>query len=141
VATLSDAPRLVRIHHEARAAAMPWLPALHTAAETQAWIANVVLVQQEVWIAAAGDAVAGFMALTDGWIEQLYIDPASWRNGAGSALLQRAKSSSRRVFGSGPFSATRWRGRFIASTALRSFARPMAMTTKRKSLTCCSAGN
>ncbi len=54
-------------------------------------MANVVLAQQEVWIAAAGDAVAGFMALTDGWVEQLYIDPASWRTGAGSALLQHAK--------------------------------------------------
>jgi GNAT superfamily N-acetyltransferase len=73
----------------ARAAAMPWLPVLHSLEETESWIATVVLPQQDVWLAAV-DAL-GFVALATGWVEQLYVDPAAWRTGLGSALLDLAK--------------------------------------------------
>ena len=86
-----DASTLARIHTQARAAAMPWLPVLHSDEETDAWMANVVLPMQEVCIATRDDAVVGFMAMTDGWVEQLYVEPASWRAGAGSILLEHAK--------------------------------------------------
>lgn len=87
----SDAPRLAQIHRQARAAAMPWLAVVHTLEDTQSWMTNVVLPRQDVWLAVAGDATQGFIALTPGWVEQLYIEPAAWRNGTGSALLQQAK--------------------------------------------------
>lgn len=86
-----DAPVLARIHVQARAAAMPWLPVLHTEGETRAWMTDVVLKTQEIWIVVGDGTALGFMALTQGWIEQLYIDPVSWRTGAGAALLQQAK--------------------------------------------------
>lgn len=70
---------------------MPWLPVLHTTDETCAWMREVVLPRQEAWIATRDDLAIGFIALTDGWVEQLYIDPVSWRTGVGSALLQHAK--------------------------------------------------
>jgi GNAT superfamily N-acetyltransferase len=90
-ATSDDASLLVGIHMYARAAAMPWLPVLHAMEETEAWMTNVVLAQQDVWIAARDDAPLGFVALTPGWIEQLYVDPVAWRSGVGSALLDHAK--------------------------------------------------
>lgn len=31
------------------------------------------------------------MALSDGWIEQLYVEPVAWRMGAGSALLEHVQ--------------------------------------------------
>lgn len=69
---------------------MPWLPVLHTLADTRSWIANV-LTQQDVWVAEREHAVLGFIALTPEWVEQLYVDPAAWRGGTGSALLNHAK--------------------------------------------------
>jgi GNAT superfamily N-acetyltransferase len=90
-ATPDDASLLARIHMQARAAAMPWLPVLHATEETEAWMTNVVLAQQDVWIAARGDAALGYVALTPGWIEQLYVDPVAWRSGVGSMLLEHAK--------------------------------------------------
>jgi GNAT superfamily N-acetyltransferase len=90
-AAAGDAARLARIHTTARAAAMPWLPVLHSLEETESWIASVVLPQQDVWLAAVDDEVVGFVALSTGWVEQLYIDPAAWRAGLGSALLDLAK--------------------------------------------------
>jgi GNAT superfamily N-acetyltransferase len=90
-ATPDDASPLAGIHMQARAAAMPWLPVLHSMEETQAWMANVVLPRQEVWIAACNDAAVAFMALAPAWIEQLYVDPAAWRCGVGSVLLEHAK--------------------------------------------------
>ena len=70
---------------------MPWLPVLHSLEETESWIATIVLPQQDVWLAAVDDEVVGFVALSTGWVEQLYIDPAAWRAGLGSALLDLAK--------------------------------------------------
>ncbi len=90
-ATTQDAPLLARIHREARAAAMPWLPVLHTTDEDLAWMKNVVLAKQQVIVAASHDSALGYIALTGGWVEHLYVDPASWRTGAGSALLNDAK--------------------------------------------------
>ena len=90
-ATAGDAARLARIHTLARAAAMPWLPVLHSLEETESWIATVVLPQQDVWLAAADGDALGFVALATGWVEQLYVDPAAWQAGLGSALLDLAK--------------------------------------------------
>jgi len=90
-ASPDDAALLARIHIEARAAAMPWLPVLHTREETESWMAKVVLPGQDVWIAAREDTAIGFVALTPAWVEQLYIKPAAWRCGVGSLLLNHAK--------------------------------------------------
>ena len=69
---------------------MPWLPVLHTRAEDLAWMTDVVLRLQEVWVAVSGEAT-GFVALGEHEIEHLYVDPAAWRAGVGTALLDRAK--------------------------------------------------
>jgi GNAT superfamily N-acetyltransferase len=87
----TDAPLLARIHWQARAGAMPWLPVLHTLEETESWLTNVVLVRQDVWTAVRDGITLGFVALTPAWVEQLYVDPAAWRCGVGSLLLDHAK--------------------------------------------------
>jgi putative acetyltransferase len=87
----TDGPLLARIHTQARAAAMPWLPILHTLRETESWMTSVVLAQQDVWLAARDSAMLGFIALAPGWVEQVYIDPVAWRSGVGSMLLEHAK--------------------------------------------------
>jgi GNAT superfamily N-acetyltransferase len=54
-------------------------------------MADVVLARQDVWIAARDDVAIGFVALTPGWVEHLYVVPAAWRCGVGSLLLEHAK--------------------------------------------------
>ncbi|MFT4041278.1 MAG: GNAT family N-acetyltransferase [Thermomicrobiales bacterium] len=93
-ATLADAQTIAEIHLAARRAAMPWLPEVHTDAETHFWVANVMLPQQEVWVAEVAGAVGGFAALHEGWLEHLYIAPAHQGIGLGSALLDLAMERS-----------------------------------------------
>lgn len=47
--------------------------------------------RQDVVVAEDATAVIGFVAMTDGMIEHLYVDPEHQRRGVGSALLEEAK--------------------------------------------------
>ena len=85
-----DAPVVAEIHLASRRHGLPYLPEVHTDAETQQWVAEVMLPQQEVWVADVAGMVAGFAALHDGWLEHLYIAPGSQGRGLGSALLDLA---------------------------------------------------
>ena len=85
-----DAPAIADIHLTARRVSLPWLPVVHTDAETRFWVSEVMLRQQEVWVAEIAGEVAGFAALHDGWLEHLYIAPAHQGRGAGQALLALA---------------------------------------------------
>jgi len=92
--TRADAPVLARVHLQSRADAMPWLPAVHDQAATQSWFAHVVLVEQQVLVAACDGGVVAFSALHDGWLEQLYVAPSAQGRGLGRVLLDAAKQDS-----------------------------------------------
>ncbi len=51
-----------------------------------------VLGEAEVWVARERGEIVGFMALTPGWVEHLYLKPGYYRFGIGSTLLTLAKS-------------------------------------------------
>lgn len=87
-----DAPAIAETHLASRRHGLPYLPEVHTEAETHHWVAHVLLAQQEVWVTEIGGNVAGFAALHEGWLEQLYIAPAFQGRGLGSALLDLAMS-------------------------------------------------
>ncbi|MCC6719924.1 MAG: GNAT family N-acetyltransferase, partial [Acetobacteraceae bacterium] len=90
-ATAADAAVVTEISTASRHAAMPTVRWAHTAEEDRAWVANVLLVQEEVWLAEADGVAAGFVALHEDWVSQLYLRPGWWRRGIGSALLDHAK--------------------------------------------------
>jgi L-amino acid N-acyltransferase YncA len=69
---------------------MPWLPELHSEAETIAWIEHVVLPHQDVWVVEVDDRVVGVAALDGKVLEQLYVLPSHQGQGVGSDLLQVA---------------------------------------------------
>ena len=64
-----------------------WMPVLHTPEEDLFFIRDIVLPRQQVTVAAAGKVIAGFIAVSGDWVEQLYLDPAWTGQGIGSRLL------------------------------------------------------
>lgn len=72
-------------------AGLRYLPRVHTDAERRAWIKDVVLREQEVWVAECEGRVVGFAALSERMLELLYVHPAEQDRGVGTALLERAK--------------------------------------------------
>jgi ribosomal protein S18 acetylase RimI-like enzyme len=93
-ATPEDADPVTRVFQASRAAALPWLPALHTDAETRSFIGHVVLTRCRTWVAVDGDDVVGFAALSPGSLEHLYLDPDRRREGIGSLLFRRVQQDS-----------------------------------------------
>ena len=97
-ATAADADAVTAVHLASRAAAMPWLPVVHTPAETRWWVEHVVLTQFRTWVAADGDGlpgdeVVGFVSVDDGRLEQLYLRPDRRRQGLGTLLFRRAQQA------------------------------------------------
>jgi GNAT superfamily N-acetyltransferase len=88
-ATADDADAIASVHTSARRQAMPWLPALHSDDETRAWIRDVVLPGQTVWVADRDGQVVGVAALDEGMLEQLYVHPDAQGQGVGTALLMK----------------------------------------------------
>ena len=89
-AEAGDADAIAKVHRLSMRDAMPYLPDLHTEDEDRAWVANVVLPHQEVWVAEAGGRVVGVAALDGDMLAQLYILPGEQGRGIGSALLAQA---------------------------------------------------
>ncbi|MHB8572647.1 MAG: GNAT family N-acetyltransferase [Candidatus Dormibacteria bacterium] len=73
--------------------ALPAIRLAHSDDEVREWIALQVETG-EVLLALDGETPAAMMIVRDGWIEQLYVAPASQRRGLGAALLRRARELS-----------------------------------------------
>ena len=89
-AEAGDAEAIAKIHTTSMREALPYLPDLHSEEEDRAWVANVVLPHQEVWVAEAAGRVVGVAALDGDMLAQLYILPGEQGRGIGSALLAKA---------------------------------------------------
>jgi len=70
---------------------LTFLPRLHSHDEHRTFVRDVVLAEQEVWVAEDDVGIAGFAALTDEQLAHLYVDPRAQKRGIGSALLEQAK--------------------------------------------------
>jgi GNAT superfamily N-acetyltransferase len=91
----SDAAEITEVFLASRAAAMPYLPRIHSDEDTLAWITHVVLPDCRVWVAVDAEAqeILGFAALEDDMLEHLYLRPDARRAGIGSALLARVREA------------------------------------------------
>ena len=87
-----DGDSVAAVFGSARRAALAYLPALHSAEEDRAYFAGVVAAG-DTTVALREGRVAGFVALTDTWVEHLYVAPAHWRQGIGGALLRHAQAT------------------------------------------------
>jgi GNAT superfamily N-acetyltransferase len=59
----------------------------HTAEEDRAYFRTVILIKNTVFVAEADGRAVGFMAIAGDFIDQLYVDPDSQRQGVGAALI------------------------------------------------------
>ncbi len=90
-AIAADVPAIAGIYLASREDALPGLHKAHADAEVSGWIAHVLLLRTDAWVAERDDTVLGFIALHDGWVEQLYLVPNCCRQGIGTALLAIVK--------------------------------------------------
>ncbi len=118
-ACTDDAPAVADVFLAARADAMPYLPRLHTDAETRVWIRDVVLTGQEVVVAELGDRVVGFAAVDADMLAHLYVHPDCQRRGIGDALLARVKKLRPDGFRLWVFQRNRGARRFYEQRGLR----------------------
>lgn len=86
-----DADAVVGIFQSARAAALPYLPVVHSAAEDRAFFDRLVT-SGATTVAVEAERVLGFIVLGATRVEHLYVDPAEQRRGVGSVLLRDAQS-------------------------------------------------
>jgi putative acetyltransferase len=93
-AEVTDVAAIAEIHVTARQEAMPWLPELHSVEETREWVATIVLQERDVWIAEWDSRVAGYLAVANGKLSDLYVRPGYQGRGIGSALVSLAKAGS-----------------------------------------------
>lgn len=91
VADAADGNAIVALFQSARAAALAYLPILHTDAEDRAFFGGLIATGA-VTVAVEGERVVGFIALGAAGIEHLYVDPGSWRSGVGSLLVHHAQA-------------------------------------------------
>ena len=90
----SDLESIARIHREARLAAMPWLPDIHTPEEDLWFFQNIVFKQETLLVARESGRVLGFVAYKNDWLNHLYVAPAHWCKGVGAALLGAVRAES-----------------------------------------------
>ena len=73
-------------------AGMTYLPKLHTEEETRVFIRDVLLPNNEAWVAEEdGGRVIGFVGLGDDFVWHLWVLPEEQNRGVGTALLELAK--------------------------------------------------
>ncbi|MFG2592435.1 GNAT family N-acetyltransferase [Streptomyces sp. NPDC048438] len=97
-ATAGDAEAMTRVFLVSRAAALPYLPRVHSDEDTLAWITHVVLPGCRAWVAEGEEGeLLGFASLDGDELDQLYLRPDVLRRGVGTLLLERVKEASRGV--------------------------------------------
>jgi ribosomal protein S18 acetylase RimI-like enzyme len=89
-ATAKDMPAVAAIHRAAFNSALPHLADRHSPAEDLMFFTEKVLPTTSIWLVAP-DEIEGFIAFRQGWIDHLYVAPASQHRGLGSLLLAIAK--------------------------------------------------
>lgn len=92
-ARTADVPRIATVFRESRAAAMPWLPVLHSSSEDLEHFGRAVEASR-AYVAVLDDRVVGVAVVDphEHLLEHLYLDPALRRRGIGTRLVDHARA-------------------------------------------------
>ncbi len=91
-ATFDEVDDIARVFLSARLAILDIVPMVH-AHDTVPGFIRRLMREGRVVVAIMEERIAAMMALAPGWIEALYVDPAFWNRGLGTALLSHANRS------------------------------------------------
>lgn len=95
-ATLADAKSITDVYLASRKECIAFAPLVHSDESVYQWIYETLIPTNQVTVAEENGVIVGMMALSKneggGWIDQLYLSPASTRQGIGTLLLTAAKS-------------------------------------------------
>ena len=72
-------------------AALPTVRRAHTDDEVRRWVCDELVVRADTWVAETGGAAVGVMALSPGWIDQLYLEPDARGQGIGDRFVTLAQ--------------------------------------------------
>ncbi|MFD8203765.1 GNAT family N-acetyltransferase [Streptomyces sp. NPDC059701] len=87
----SDAAAVADVWLRSFAAALPGVRRAHSDDRVRSWFREVVVPEQETWVATVDDSVVAMMVLDGEELDQLYLDPP-WRGrGIGDRLVDLAK--------------------------------------------------
>ena len=90
-----DADELASILRTAMRGAMPLLPDLHTPEDDRRFLGEVVLPNEEVWVAEVDGRPIGFAALGlregEDFLQHIYVAPEHQSHGIGTALFDVAR--------------------------------------------------
>jgi ribosomal protein S18 acetylase RimI-like enzyme len=87
----ADVEAISRVHHRACLIAYRFMNWSYSLQEVEVWYSRIFA--KWTWTLAAFEpdaSMAGFIALTDQHVDQLYVDPSRQRSGIGSSLLDQA---------------------------------------------------
>jgi GNAT superfamily N-acetyltransferase len=112
-ASARGAAAVAAVWWRARHAAVPVIPApVHDEADVRRWVAEVLIPDSRTWVAVVEERVVAMMSLRDGWVDQLYVDPAWQGHGVGTLLVDFAKRRSPSVLDLWTFQANAGARRF-----------------------------
>ena len=86
----SDTDEVVDVYLSA-ITGMTYLPELYTEDETRVFIRDVLLPNNEVWVAEEAEELIGFVGFGDGALRHLWVRTENQDHGVGTALLNIAK--------------------------------------------------
>jgi GNAT superfamily N-acetyltransferase len=91
-----DFEAVTRLWRDARELALPEFQHRkgHSFEEDRVYFRDVILINNDVWVAEAGGEAVAFMAISEDLIDQLFVHPAHQRQGLGKALLEHARNLS-----------------------------------------------
>jgi GNAT superfamily N-acetyltransferase len=92
-AEASDAPAVAEVYLASFGATYDF-PLAHPDDAVRGWVRDVLVAEQETWVATDGDTVVALLTVAPGWLEQLYVRPDRLGRGIGRRLLDLAKQRS-----------------------------------------------
>ena len=86
-----DGPAVAEVWLRSFDVALPTVRRAHPDDEVRRWIRDELVVRADTWVAETDGAVVGVLALSPGWIDQLYLDPDARGRGIGDRLVALAR--------------------------------------------------